>query len=130
VLRNAIAAMDAEMLGAFGKDPSAPAMISVSVRLKEAQELLDRGSLAGTTLLMLEARLMYGRATAPEVKGVVAPPADLPKDSMAELWRASDNPIAARDVLPYYASLRKQIATAPAVAAQRVKVTLIRWPYT
>lgn len=130
MLQNALDAMETEMLGAFGKDPAAPAMISVSVRLKEAQELLDRGSLAGATLMMLEARLMYGRATAPEVKGVVAPPADLPKDSMAELWRASDNPLAARDVLPYYVSLRKQTAAAPAVAAQRVKVTLIRWPYT
>lgn len=130
VLRSAVEAMETEMLGAFGKDPTAPAMISVSVRLKEAGELLDRGSLAGATLLLLEARLMYGRATAPEAKGVVAPPADLPKDSMAELWRASDNPIAARDVLPYYVALRKQIATAPAVAAKRVKVTLIRWPYT
>jgi hypothetical protein len=129
-LRSALAAMETERLGTFGKDPAAPAMISVSVRLKEAQELLDRGSLAGATLLMLEARLMYGRATAPEVQGVVAPPADLPKDSMAELRRASDNPIAARDVLPYYVSLRKQIAAAPAVAARRVKVTLIRWPYT
>jgi hypothetical protein len=130
VLRNALEAMETEMLGAFGKDPAAPAMIGVSVRLKEAGELLDRGSLAGATLMILEARLMYGRATAPEVKGAVAPPADLPKDSMAELWRASDNPIAARDVLPYYGSLRKQVAAAPAMAAKRVKVTLIRWPYT
>jgi hypothetical protein len=129
-LRSSLDAMETEMLGAFGKDPAAPGMIAVSVRLKEARELLDRGSLAGATLLMLEARLMYGRATAPAVKGAVAPPADLPKDSMAELWRASDNPIAARDVLPYYVSLRKQTATVPVVAAKRVKVTLIRWPYT
>jgi hypothetical protein len=129
-LRSALEAMDTEMLAAFGKDPAAPGMISVSVRLKEARELLDRGSLAGATLLMLEARLMYGRATAPVVKGAFAPPADLPKDSMAELWRASDNPIAARDVLPYYVSLRKQTAAVPVVAAKRVKVTLIRWPYT
>jgi hypothetical protein len=129
VLRSAIEAMETEMLGAFGKDPAAPAMIGVSVRLKEARELLDRGSLAGATLLMLEARLLYGRAVAPEVKGVAAP-ADLPKDSMAELWRASDNPIATRDVLPFYVSLRKQIVAAPKVASKRVKVTLIRWPYT
>ena len=96
------------MLKVFDKDPAAPAMIGVSVRLKEARELFDRGSLAGATLLLLEARLSYGRNTAPDVGADVKPPADLPKDSMAELWRNSDNPLVVRDVLPFYVALRRQ----------------------
>src|SRR5690349_19278634 len=66
-LRNAISASEAEMLETFEGDPGAPAMIGTSVRLKEARELVDRGSLAGATLMLLEARVMYGRATAPKV---------------------------------------------------------------
>ena len=130
VLDQAIGALETEMLRVFEKDPAAPAMIGVSVRLKEARELLDRDSLAGATLSLMEARFSYGRNTAPEVKGAVAIPADLPKDSMAELWRNSDNPVALRDVLPYYVALRKQTAAPQAIAAKRVKVTLVRWPYT
>ena len=60
----------------------------------------------------------------------MAIPADLPKDSMADLWRNSDHPVAIRDVLPFYVALRKQTAAPQAIAAQRVKVTLVRWPYT
>lgn len=112
VLNAAIDAMETDMLRTFEKDPAAPNMIPVSVRLKEARELLDRGSLAGATLLLLEARLTYGHATAPATGAPAAPaaeaPADLPRDSMAELWRASDNPIASHDVLPFYVSLRRQ----------------------
>jgi hypothetical protein len=130
-LRNAIAASEAEMLKTFGNDPAAPAMIGTSVRLKEARELVDRGSLAGATLMLLESRVMYGRATAPKVAGVVATPANLPKDSMAELWRTSDNPVAKRDALPFYASLPAFAAqSAAAIPARQVHVTLVRWPYT
>ena len=107
-LDKAINALETDMLRVFEKDPVAPAMIGVSVRLKEARELLDRGSRAGATLLLLQARLSYGRNTAPDVAADVKPPADLPKDSMAELWRTSDNPLAIRDVLPFYVSLRRE----------------------
>ncbi len=107
-LRNALAAMDSDMLRVFEKDPGAPAMIGVSVRLKEARELLDRGSLAGATLLLREAKLAYGRATNPQAK--------VEADPLAELGRVGETS-AAEEILP-------------AVAAQRVKVTLIRWPYT
>lgn len=108
VLDRAIVGLETEMLKVFDKDPAAPAMIGVSVRLKEARELFDRGSLAGATLLLLEARLSFGRNTAPEVEADVKAPADLPKDSMAELWRNSDNPLVVRDVLPLYVALRRQ----------------------
>jgi hypothetical protein len=107
VLDKAMAGLETDMLRVFEKDPAAPAMIGVSVRLKEARELFDRGSLAGATLLLLEARLSYGRNTAPEVGADVKAPADLPKDSMAELWRTSDNPLVVRDVLPLYVALRR-----------------------
>jgi hypothetical protein len=107
-LEKAIEGLETEMLRVFEKDPAASAMIGVSVRLKEARELFERGSLAGATLLLLEARLSYGRNTAPEMAADVKPPADLPKDSMAELWRTSDNPVAIRDVLPFYVALRRQ----------------------
>lgn len=108
VLDKAIDGLETDMLKVFDKDPAAPAMIGVSVRLKEARELFDRGSLAGATLLLLEARLSYGRNTAPDVGADVKAPADLPKDSMAELWRNSDNPLVVRHVLPFYVALRRQ----------------------
>ncbi|MFL6247654.1 MAG: hypothetical protein ACJ74H_16635 [Thermoanaerobaculia bacterium] len=108
VLDKAIDGLETDMLKVFDKDPAAPAMIGVSVRLKEARELFDRGSLAGATLLLLEARLSYGRNTAPEAAADVKAPPDLPEDSMAELWRTSDNPLVVRDVLPFYAALRRQ----------------------
>src|SRR5207253_8662714 len=106
----AIEAMETDMLRTFEKDPGAPAMIGVSVRLKEARELLDRGSLSGATLLLLEAKLAYGRATVSPASPSHAstPAAELPKDSMAELWAASDNPVAIHDVVPFYVSLRRQ----------------------
>ena len=107
-VEKAIDGLETDMLRVFDKDPTASAMIGCSVRLKEARELFERGSLAGATLLLLEARLSYGRNTAPEVPADVKPPADLPKDSMAELWRTSDNPVATRDVLPLYVALRRQ----------------------
>jgi hypothetical protein len=130
-LRNAIDATEGAMLRSFGNDPGAPSMIGVSVRLKEARELVDRGSLAGATLMLLESRVMYGRATAPKVAGNIAIPANLPNDSMSELWRTSDNPLARRDVLPFYASLGTFASAKPAaIPARSVKVTLVRWPYT
>ena len=105
-LRNALAAMDSEMLRVFEKDPGAPAMIGVSVRLKEARELLDRGSLAGATLVLHEAKLAHRRATNPQAKNE--------SDPLAELGRVGET----------------SAAILPAAAAQQVKVTLIRWPYT
>ena len=71
---------------------------------------LDRGSLSGATLLLLEAKLAYGRATVSPASPSHAstPAAELPKDSMAELWAASDNPVAIHDVVPFYVSLRRQ----------------------
>lgn len=107
-LRNALAAMETDMLRVFEKDPAAPAMIGVSVRLKEARELLDRGSLAGATLLLREAKLAYDRATNPQAK--------VEDDPLAELGRVAETS-ASGEILP-------------AAAAPRVRVTLIRWPYT
>ena len=104
-LRNALAAMETDMLRVFEKDPAAPAMIGVSVRLKEARELLDRGSLAGATLLLREAKLAYDRATTKTAIEV---------DPVAELGRVGET----------------SAAILPAAAAKQVRVTLIRWPYT
>ncbi|HYI07644.1 MAG TPA: hypothetical protein VEK57_01115 [Thermoanaerobaculia bacterium] len=83
-LRGTLEAMEKEMLAAFGKDPVGRPVIGVSVRLKEARELLDRGSLSGATLLLLEARRSLERVTAnpyPMPEGILTGP-------MAALWSA------------------------------------------
>jgi hypothetical protein len=83
-LRAALEGMEKEMLTAFGKDPVGRPVIGVSVRLKEARELLDRGSLAGATLLLLEARRSLERLTTKEY----AMPEGVLTGQLATLWRA------------------------------------------
>jgi hypothetical protein len=83
-LRAALEGMEKEMLTAFGKDPVGRPVIGVSVRLKEARELLDRGSLAGATLLLLESRRSLERLTTKEYPM----PDGVLTGQMATLWRA------------------------------------------
>ena len=60
-LRSAWTALETEALKVFEADPVGRTAIGPSARLKETRELIDRGSLAGATLLLLESRLEEGR---------------------------------------------------------------------
>jgi hypothetical protein len=60
-LQTALEGLENEMLTAFAADPGAPTMIPVSAKLKEARELLERGSRYGAALTLLECRLELSR---------------------------------------------------------------------
>ena len=63
--------------------------------------------LSGATLLLLESRLTLSRASK-EPPGDAPVPADLPKDSIADLFRAiPEEPLLRRDVLPLYVTMRR-----------------------
>ena len=107
-LRATADALETETLALFEKDPASRAAISVSARLKEARELLDRGSNYGAALGLAETRLELKRQSgAPDTPG----PAN--DQQLAEFISASSTPSAL-----------------PARKAAQVRVTLIRWPYT
>jgi hypothetical protein len=107
-LEAVLQSLESEMLTAFEQDPGGRAAIPVSVRLKEARELLDGGLTAGATLLLLEARLELSRIARAQAAGEVAMPEGIPDDSMAALWRArSDDVLVRRDVLPLYIQMRR-----------------------
>jgi hypothetical protein len=104
-LRAAIDALDADALSLFDKDPTSRDAIPASAALKEARELLDRGSLAGASLLAAEARLAIARRTPDATLEVAKPPAE--GDSLLETFRAMRDPLVDRSVVPFLASLRK-----------------------
>jgi hypothetical protein len=133
-VRSALAELEVETLKAFEKDPTNSEMIPVSVRLKETRELLDRGSVSGATLLLLESRVALSRrggaAESRAPGGAVEG-----RDSMRALLRAmideGDADIAKivrAEAAPLLTSLGKRKQAA--VASAPVKVILVRWPYT
>jgi hypothetical protein len=132
-LRAAIDALEHDTLKVFGGDVTNQKLVAVSVRLKEANELLDAGRLDGATLLLLEARLALSRRGDRLAADAGAEPAKGSVVSMLEAWAADEEaPVAElvrADVMPFLGSLLR-----PAGAARRgpsaVTVTLVRWPYT
>jgi len=97
----AVQALEGETLVVFGSDPTAPKMIPVSAKLKEAREQLAHGFVDGAALSLLEARMRFSRAAD-----------DALPASLAAL-AAQRQPLQAKKVLP-----------------ASVTVTLVRWPYT
>jgi hypothetical protein len=98
----ALQSLEAETLVAFGSDPTAPKMIPVSAKLKEAREQLAHGFVDGAALSLLEARMRFSRGADDK----------LPSSLVA---LASEQP-------PLVAAKKMPPAT--------VTVTLVRWPYT
>ncbi|MEA2465858.1 MAG: hypothetical protein QOJ98_3605 [Acidobacteriota bacterium] len=97
----ALRSLEGETLVAFGSDPTAPKMIPVSAKLKEAREQLAHGFVDGAALSLLEARMRFSRGADDQL------PASL-------IALASERqPLQAKKVLP-----------------ASVTVTLVRWPYT
>ena len=97
----ALQKLEGETLVTFGSDPTAPKMIPVSAKLKEAREQLDGGAIDGAALSLLEARARFSGAAAETI------PASL------TALAAEQQAVAAKKVPP-----------------ASVTVTLVRWPYT
>ena len=126
--------IERETLAIFGADISNQKLIAVSVRIKEARELLAAGRVDGAVLLATEARvalLRRGGAPATHVKPRVAAPASF--EALLLSWAGDEEaPMGETlraDVVPWYRSLYAQAPSAAKTGAQ-VKVTLVRWPYT
>lgn len=115
-IRAALQSLEREAYERYERDPSRSTII-FSARLKEARELLERGSLAGATLVLLEAR----RDASPTARGKVE---TTNKSTLHAAFR--DQP-AALSLLDAMTSHTLPVAS---TAAGPVTVTLIRWPYT
>ena len=101
----ALRTLEQETLAAFGGDPTAPKMIPVSAKLKEAREQLDRGFVDGAALSLVEARRQFNRGKDDTLPASLAALAAEPQPSAPQ--------VAVKKVLP-----------------SSVTVTLVRWPYT
>ncbi|MCM2316766.1 MAG: hypothetical protein NDJ92_16590 [Thermoanaerobaculia bacterium] len=138
-LEAALAALEAETVGAFEADRARNDHVYASSLLKEARELYEQKLHDGASLLLLEARLALSRATKkPEKPDLPMPeiPTSASEASLTSLFasvgRQRGADIAAlvvSDVLPFYASLYRPTAVAAATESP-VTVTLVRWPYT
>lgn len=126
--------LEGEMLEDFGADITSSGPIAVSVRIKEARELLAAGRLDGAALLAAEARVALLRRGGKPASWDAAP--EPPPSSLTSLFAAwaadEEGPLADQirdDVIPLVASMG-----APAQLADGgrppVTVTLVRWPYT
>jgi hypothetical protein len=133
-MASSLATLEQSMLEFFKGDVTSPNAIPVSVRIKEARELLAAGRVDGAALLAIEARLTMTRRGGP--KGSY-PPASLDASasipSLLASWAADEQPPMSEsirsEVVPFWASLllpAQKISKAPAL----VTVTLVRWPYT
>ena len=118
----------------FGNDVTNQQVVPVSVRLKEAHELLDAGRVDGATLLLVEARAALSRRGGP--RGTY--PAQKPRGgsivSLLYAWAEDEQePMSAalrEEVLPFFGVLFDPASPAKAERAAQVTVTLVRWPYT
>lgn len=107
-IRASADALENDTLAFFGKNRVNRDAIPVSAKLKEARELLDRGSLHGAQLALGETRLELARRT-----GDPKTPGPATDAQLAQWLTASSAPVA-----------RGRGGKAP------VKVSLVRWPYT
>jgi hypothetical protein len=137
--RERVAAMVEDLEGItlkhFAGDVASQNLIAVSVRLKEARELLDAGRVAGASLLAIEARAALSRRGGPG--GTYPAQAATPAKSMQSLlegWAADEEaPMQAslrNEVSPFYGALFAPGAAPAKTARSQVRVTLVRWPYT
>ena len=135
--------LEKETLAFFEKNPGAGGAISPSAKLKEARELLNANLDEGATLALVETKLALVRRKAEADPGFVhegaKPPAQAkdPDESIPALLQSmvKESPapvpvLAARDVVPFYATLLQPLAAKNVVAPAAVTVTLVRWPYT
>jgi len=115
-LRAALQSLEREAFEQFERDPSARSLI-FSSRLKEARELIERGSLAGATLTLLETR----RDASPTARGKIEVTGNT---TLHAAFRKEPAALALLDAMASHSLAIEDPAGA------RVTVTLIRWPYT
>lgn len=115
-IRAALQSMEREAYEKYESSPSRRSLI-FSARLKEARELLERGSLAGATLVLLEARRDIG----------VRPRGASQSKGRTTLHAIFGNEPGALELLDAMTSRKLPVVNA---ARALVTVTLIRWPYT
>lgn len=119
----------------FAGDVASQNLIAVSVRLKEARELLDAGRVAGASLLAVEARAALSRRGGPGGTYPAQTAASAKSiQSLLEGWAADEEaPMQAMlrsEVTPFYGALFAPGAVPAKTARSQVRVTLVRWPYT
>lgn len=130
----AIDSVERDTLAFFAGDVTNQGVIAVSVRLKEANEMLDAKRVDGATLLLVEARLALSRRGGPRATlpdGVAEASGSIRKalESWADDEEAPMKEKIRAEVVPFFASLllpAPKSTTPPA----SVTVTLVRWPYT
>ena len=127
-------ALQGDTLTFFAADVTNQNVIPVSVRLKEASELLAARRLAGATLLLVEARVALSRRGGPAghyPAGTGAAAGSM--QSLLDAWAAGEEPPMKEafrtQVTPFFASLQLPAAVTTKRPAS-VVVTLVRWPYT
>jgi hypothetical protein len=125
--------LERDTLTFFAGDIANQSVVPVSVRLKEARELLDAGRIDGAALLLVEARAALSRRGGP--KGAYA--ATNPKGSVVsvlEAWAADEQPPMSDalrgEVVPFYGALFGAAPARRETKSAQVTVTLVRWPYT
>ncbi|HUR80108.1 MAG TPA: hypothetical protein VM733_05050 [Thermoanaerobaculia bacterium] len=130
-----LADLDRDTLAFFGKDVTNQALVPVSVRLKEAHELLDAGRVDGATLLLVEARAALSRRGGP--RGTY-PPQTVARTgsivSVLQAWAEDEQaPMSGalrEEVVPFYGALFAAGGAPSRARPAQVTVTLVRWPYT
>jgi hypothetical protein len=110
-LATALEGLEAETLAAFAADPAGRAMIPVSARLKEAQELLDRGRPEAAALTLLDARLVLSRQLKEGAPSAESPAGALAAPSPPAM---PANPPVASLLAPYLASAAEDASGATA----------------
>jgi hypothetical protein len=121
----ALLALESEMLAVFAGDPGGRSLVPVSARLKEARELVDRGSLEAAALALLGARLALslevadaGDAATPERQSAAAGPGGAGEapatraEVAAEELRSGEPPLPPGSIAAPFAALATKAADA------------------
>ena len=117
----------------FSTHLTAPDASPVSVRMKEARELLAQGRIEGAMLMAIEADIVLSDRGGPDVLTPAAAPRAGSMSSLLTEWAANepqaDQKKSREKAMAFYAAL---FAPANSVATSKpsVTVTLVRWPYT
>jgi hypothetical protein len=115
-LRAALQSLEREAYERYERDPSRESLV-FSARLKEARELIERGSLAGATLVLLETR----RDASRDARGTIE------VTGRTTLHAAFREHPAALSLLD---SMTSRALPVTPDGRSPVTVTLVRWPYT
>lgn len=118
----------------FGTDITNQALVSVSVRLKEARELLDAGRVDGAALMAMEARAALSRRGGPAATVSAEARREGSIAALLAAWAEDEEApmrdALRRDVMPWNGALFLEAPQTGRARPAEVTVTLVRWPYT